>query len=414
MTSTIEYIINDICNQSELDQMTERFVEVFLPTESTRLTTTTTKSNLDSSMNKTTTVQSSKPMNRSAAAIKGECNNALNYGKSINILPKVQQLSQDALGKMKKIESECAQSLGQYKDQFMEILNSTATQLSKSKKLNIKTFNNSIAKSIKDFYERYIVGSREAKTVLDYNANNQYTSGKVALSENSKWTECVNPFYEGDYYYDYDYDNSWSSSRLGRTTGRIVRSKPMKATLLTLVTFAVTMVLTNVVRIYLGGTPGGQFTTSWGLGLFQFFSCLFIAPIVEEPAKMISVKGGYGKHFFFAFNLLEFGGYILMFLHLGTASIGFVIILRAISVIFHAITMKIHQSAQNQGPVKTGIKLGICILLHFMFNAVALKYSFMGIAGVPMLLFAIGFMGVAYGVFAVARKGISAIANRRG
>ena len=405
MTSTIEYIINDICNQSELDQMTKRFVEVFLPTESTRLTTTTTKSNLDSSMNKTTTVQSSKPMNRSAAAIKGECDNALNYGKGINILPTVQQLGRDALGKMKKIETECAQSLGQYKDQFTEILNSTATQLSKSKKLNIKTFNTSIAKSIKDFYDRYIVGSREAKTVLDYNANNQYTSGKVALSENSKWTECVNPFYEGDY---------GNGNSITRTAGRVIRSKPMKATLLTLVTFAVTMVLTNVVRIYLGGTPGGQFTTSWGLGLFQFFSCLFIAPIVEEPAKMISVKGGYGKHFFFAFNLLEFGGYILMFLHLGTASIGFVIILRAISVIFHAITMKIHQSAQNQGPVKTGIKLGICILLHFMFNAVALKYSFMGVAGVPMLLFAIGFMGVAYGVFAVARKGISAIANRRG
>lgn len=405
MTSTIEYIINDICNQSELDQMTERFVEVFLPTESTRLTTTTTKSNLDSSMNKTTTVQSSKPMNRSAAAIKGECTNALNYGKGINILPTVQQLGRDALGKMKKIETECAQSLGQYKDQFTEILNSTATQLSKSKKLNIKTFNTSIAKSIKDFYDRYIVGSREAKAVLDYNANNQYTSGKVALSKNSKWTECVNPFYEGDY---------GNGNPITRTAGRVIRSKPMKATLLTLVTFAVTMVLTNVVRIYLGGTPGGQFTTSWGLGLFQFFSCLFIAPIVEEPAKMISVKGGYGKHFFFAFNLLEFGGYILMFLHLGTASIGFVIILRAISVIFHAITMKIHQSAQNQGPVKTGIKLGICILLHFMFNAVALKYSFMGVAGVPMLLFAIGFMGVAYGVFAVARKGISAIANRRG
>ena len=247
MTSTIEYIINDICNQSELDKMTERFVEVFLPTESTHLTTTTTRSNLDSSMNKTTTVQSSKPMNRSTTAIKGECINALNYGKGINILPKVQQLSQNALGKMKDIENQLSNL--PYLEQLKEGLNSTAMELSKSKKLNIKTFNNSIAKSIKNYYEKYIQTSIEVKQTLDYNANTSYTSGKT-LSENSYWTECVNPFYEGDYY--------GNGNPITRTARRVISSKPMKATLLTLVTFAVTMILTNVVCIYLSGTAGGK------------------------------------------------------------------------------------------------------------------------------------------------------------
>ena len=393
MTSTIEYILTDVQNKEELDKMVDRFTEAYY-------STTTTRSNLDPSMRQqqTTTAQKSN----FATKVKGLCTDALNYGKNINILPKVSRLGEDALNKMRGIESQLSNL--PYLEQLKEGLNATAMELSKSKKLNIKNFNTSIAKAIKEYYERYIQTSNEVKQVLNYNANTPATSGQTNLSEDSYWTECVNPFYEGDYY--------GGGNIVTRTAGRVMRSKPMKATLLTLVTFAVTMVLTNVVRIYLGGTPGGQFTTMWGLGLFQFFSCLFIAPIVEEPAKMISVKGGYGKHFFFAFNLLEFGGYILMFLQLGTASIGFIVILRALSVIFHAITMKIHQSAQNQGPVKTGLKLGICVLLHFMFNAVALKYAFMGVAGVPMLLFAIGFMGVAYGVFAVARKGVSTMTNR--
>ena len=217
---------------------------------------------------------------------------------------------------------------------------------------------------------------------------NNLSTNATRLSEGFQYVECINPLYnlsEGEYQSTF--------------------KKNMKATLLTIVTFVITMLLTNIIRIYLGGSPGGDFPSGWQHGLFTFFSSLILAPIIEEPAKLIAIKGGYGKNFYFAFNFLEFGGYLLMFLMTGGSGLGVFIILRTICAIFHAITMRIMGSG-NKGAVKSTIKLAICILLHFAFNALFIKYAGLigGMAASKVLMFAMGFFGAAFGIFKVFKR----------
>ena len=262
--------------------------------------------------------------------------------------------------------------------------------------------------------------NKDAQSFLNIDYNTDVTKGKKTIqtfSEGMKFTECVNPLYveEGEY-------NLNNLDPASQTLVNTVKSKPVKATLLTLVTFIVTLLLTNVIRIYLGGSPGGDFGTPWQRGLFTFFTSLFLAPIIEEPAKMIAIRGGYGKHFFFAFNFLEFGGYILMFLASGSQGLGIFIVLRAICVIFHAISM-IMMKGGSRGPVSTALKVAFCVLLHFAFNALFLKYAgaLAGLGTGKLLMFAMGFFGVAFGVFKLAKlgaglvkRGVNAMTGRRG
>ena len=360
--------------------MTKEFLETFLPkTEAISMSggNTAQQSKVNSNQIR------AKVTNNILKKVKTEADN-------IDVNPIVDELRRKTLPGVDNLQKQVQGMLGNLTAKACEIWNHTAEELCKSKNI-VKKFSTSFANSMKSISEIINENSK-----AQYFLGNQTTLGSE--SSLSGWTECMNPLYEYNY-----------GSRFVRN---VTTSKTMKGSLLTLVVFGVTMVLTNIIRIQLGGTPAGQFGSIGAQWMFQFFTCLFIAPIIEEPAKMISIKGGYGKHFFFAFNLLEFGGYILMALHLGATAIGPIILARAVAVIFHAITMKIHSTARNQGPVGTTLKTGICILLHFMFNALAMKFAFMGIAGGPALLFIIGFMGVAYGLFSVARKGIRVMTGR--
>lgn len=291
-----------------------------------------------------------------------------------------------------------------------KIMDSTASMM----KLN-QDAQNTISK---DFNNKITKGEAPLQTSNAYELNQlRLTANVMSEGVNLQFTECANPFYY--------MENEYNLSNLDPASQKVVnviKSKPVKATILTLVTFIVTLLITNVIRIYLGGTPGGDFGTPWQQGLFTFFTSLFLAPIIEEPAKMIAIRGGYGKHFFFAFNFLEFGGHLLMFLATGSQGLGVFIILRGICVIFHAISMIIMKRG-GRGPVSTTFKIAFCVLLHFAFNALFLKYAgtLAGLGASQLLMFAMGFFGVAFGVFKVAklggrlvRKGVTAMTGRRG
>ena len=178
--------------------------------------------------------------------------------------------------------------------------------------------------------------------------------------------------------------------------------KTFKATILTVLVFIISLVLTNMIRTYFGGTPGGDFASSAMKAGFLWFTTLILAPILEEPAKLISVKGGYNKHFFFMFNFLEFGLYVMMMVS-GGVSLGVAVLIRSIAVLLHAITNRVLASTKGRGIVNTTFKLAISILLHFIFAALFMKYTVFGIAGNSLLLFVIGFFAAAFGLFVVSK-----------
>ena len=157
-----------------------------------------------------------------------------------------------------------------------------------------------------------------------------------------------------------------------------------------------------MIRTYFGGTPGGDFASSAMKAGFLWFTTLILAPILEEPAKLISVKGGYNKHFFFMFNFLEFGLYVMMMVS-GGVSLGVAVLIRSIAVLLHAITNRVLASTKGRGIVNTTFKLAISILLHFIFAALFMKYTVFGIAGNSLLLFVIGFFAAAFGLFVVSK-----------
>lgn len=206
------------------------------------------------------------------------------------------------------------------------------------------------------------------------------------------YIECENPFYdemllEGDY--------------------QSTTKKNVKATILTIIVFILSLVITNMVRVYFGGTPGGDFTSDAMKNGFMWFTTLLLAPILEEPAKLIAVKGGYGKHFFFTFNFLEFGLYLMMFMAGGVANLGVAVLVRGIAVLMHAFTTRILGASKGKGFASTTFRLAVSMLIHFAFNALFLKYGAFGISGNALLLFAIGFFGVAFGLFLVSKIGKS-------
>lgn len=299
-----------------------------------------------------------------------------------------------------------------------ENITAQATVLAQKTNFSLKKVNKVCGEIFSNLKQRISMMNQVQKQLdpqtQQFNPNNEYTSGKAnysttrysatAMSESelkeeeenlgdlTGYTECVNPFYE------------WGNPYYQSNTKKIG-----KATLLTLMVFILTMLFTNVIRIYFGGTPGGSFSSPGEKAIFQFFASLFIAPILEEPAKMISIRGGYGKHFFFAFNILEFGGYVLLALLSGVSgsALGLYVLIRGVCVLFHALTMKIHASGgNNQSLTKSTIKVAITILLHFIFNALFMKYVGVtgGLVAGKVLMFVIGFFGVAFGIFKIVGK----------
>ena len=422
MDKEVNPISEYICENAELlNSLADRFIDVFLEATSMTTTATTNATTRVNNLNKRVD-NANQSQNNIRSTIRNMLIQSINETRANNGGNNLNNLLETERGQAKEkfttnIQTPSYQYLGDLYPQVVEQCNKVA--LSFKGKIGSKQFNTGIAQIMKFISDQnqlrqqaiqFTNGSeiRNPNTTSDEVKGAESYVFKHTKENGLLFTECINPFYDESLLREDDYGNDYVTG----TVKRVYNSKTGRAVLLTVVTFVVTTVLTNIIRVQLGGTPGGSFAGAWEKGIFDFFSCLILAPIIEEPAKMIAVKGGYGKHFFFAFNFLEFAGYILMFMHLGTASIGFIIILRALAVIFHAITMRIHGSAQGQGAVRTTTKLAICILLHFMFNAIALKYAVLGVAGLPMLMFAIGFMGVAFGVFKLVKKGISSMTGR--
>ena len=375
----VKTISEFICDNSKvLNKLADRYVEILLEQapQGSNLASVTSARNVKSSLMKCYTEEK-----------------ASNNGKMLN--DKINAESSKCARMSQQTERLIVNTFGQDgASRLCEFSNSEASSVSKGKNLTLKRVVNAVCNVVKRFTTENNLRSK---------VQNE-TQKSESISVPKGYVECINPLYnpeierlsESDYY-SYQEKNY----------------KTVKATLLTVVVFVLTMILTNVIRIYFGGTPGGDFSSAAEKGIFSFFSCLIIAPIIEEPAKMISIKGGFGKHFFFMFNLLEFGGYILMFLALGTPGLGVLILFRALAVIMHGLTTRIQMSGGiNQGIFRTTIKLGICILLHFAFNALFLKSSVLGLPANKVCLFAIGFLGVAFGIFKMVQKGVSAMTGR--
>ena len=292
------------------------------------------------------------------------------------------------------IDRATVTALGNYMKQFLE-----SDCVKEGEKLG-KSRNKNLPKELEQAVGRIMRNHTQRKSLVDKAKNvtdNQKSEGtipndyEISSEERERllkegYIECENPFYdqillEGDYQ---------SNTK-----------KTVKATILTIIVFILSMVITNMVRMYFGGTPGGDFASDAMKNGFLWFTTLILAPILEEPAKLISVKGGYSKHFFFTFNFLEFGLYIMMFMAGGVANLGIAILIRGLAVMMHALTTRILGTSKGKGFANTTFKLAISILLHFMFNALFMKFTLFGVGGNSLLLFAIGFFGVAFGLFVV-------------
>lgn len=340
-----------------------------------------------------------------------------NQGLKVNESMKVKEnnLREIAMEQYKEVQN----TIGGPNMAFLrDTITAKASSLAQKTNFNLKKLNNVCGEIFSTLRQRISMMNQVQKQLdpqtQQFNPNNEYTSGKadysttrysaMVMSESelkeeeenlgdlTGYTECVNPFYEwGNSYYQ------GNAKKVG------------KATLLTLMVFILTMLFTNVIRIYFGGTPGGSFSSPGEKAIFQFFASLLIAPILEEPAKMISIRGGYGKHFFFAFNILEFGGHILLALLSGVSgsALGLYVLIRGVCVLFHALSMKIQASGGNRQSLgKSTIKVAITILLHFIFNALFMKYVGVtgGMVASKVLMFVIGFFGVAFGIFKIVGK----------
>ena len=292
-------------------------------------------------------------------------------------------------------ERQAAQILGNYIKKYVEAeCVSEGMRLGKGGRKNLqKEINTSVAKLFRNTNLR-IDMVRKAQQATGTGSTPSKTKEDFTPEERSQYIkegyiECDNIFYkDGNYLTEGDYQSN--------------AKKTAKGTILTILVFIISLVVTNMIRSYFGGTPGGDFASDAMRNGFMWFTCLILAPILEEPAKLISIKGGYGKHFFFAFNFLEFGLYVMMLVS-GGMSIGVAILIRTIAVMMHALTTRILGSTKGRGIGITSFKLAVSILIHFIFNALFLKYMVFGVAGNTILLFIIGFFGVAFGLFLVSK-----------
>lgn len=290
-------------------------------------------------------------------------------------------------------EKAASQILGEYIKKYVESeCVSEGVRLGKGGRKNLqKEINNAVAKLFRNTNLRIdmVRKAQQATGTAPTNSKEDYTPEERSKYLKEGYIECDNIFYkDGLYLSEGDYQSN--------------AKKTAKGTILTILVFIISLLLTNMVRSYFGGTPGGDFASEAMKNGFTWFTCLILAPIIEEPAKLISVKGGYGKHFFFAFNFLEFGLYVMMLVS-GGMSVGVAILIRTVAVMMHALTMRVLGSTKGKGIAMTSFKLAVSILIHFIFNALFLKYMVFGIAGNTILLFIIGFFGVAFGLFLVSK-----------
>jgi len=112
--------------------------------------------------------------------------------------------------------------------------------------------------------------------------------------------------------------------------------------------------------ILFGGTEAAVQTA-------MFITTVFVAPIVEESGKLISVEEKMTGTYFIVFNIGEWLLYI--FNLLGKYSLPQIIMGRILATIMHAICTQIHiESHQNK---TSGVGWGIAVLIHMLWNLIA-------------------------------------------
>lgn len=264
-------------------------------------------------------------------------------------------------------------------------------RIAEKKSLTIQKIKTGVQDILK-WYQETVKARNEVKKTLAVQHNQQYANVNFGESNQPQkdgyWIQCDNPLY--------------GTNLLTEGNGQV--KKIAKATLLMVVTVIVVTILTNALRTFFGGTIGGGFSSRANQVAFLFFSRVVLTPFIEEPAKLISIRGGYGKQFFLAFNMVEFGLYTIMMLGAGV-NLTPIILFRSLAVMMHALTTKL-QSNNTGTAFSKAWRLAISIVLHFIFNAVFLKYMLSGIGSTSnaLLLFAIGFFGIAFGLFAMVKK----------
>ena len=356
----------------EAEQLLVKLTEAIAKTTTTTTTTNTTLNSKKKSVSKI-----SFALKSVVANIKSNENKTNAY---------VQNLSNRAQACINKVNSWyqiMVQTLGRYAEIIRDKACNIGTNIAKAKSFTVKKVSSGVQEILK-WYRDVKNEQTRVSQVIASNNNQNGGYNKVKFGENY-WVQCDNPFY---------------SERLSEAQGQI--KKTAKATLLLVVTFIVVTILTNALRTFFGGTAGGAFTSPANRVAFIFFSRVVLTPFIEEPAKLISIKGGYGKHFFVAFNMVEFGLYTMMLMGLGV-SLTPIILFRGLGVMMHALTTRI-QANSSGTTFSRAWRLAISIIIHFIFNAIFVKFMLFGAPSNALLLFAIGFFGVAFGLFATVKK----------
>ena len=298
-------------------------------------------------------------------------------------LQNINNRAQSAITKLNQMNAIISARLGNLMPQLTNLCDSSGSDMANKKAFNVKNLRTKVVNVMKKVNES-MTELYKAKDVLAYQRTQNYDKSEKTTKTEGYYVECPNPFYEME---------------LLEGNGQV--KKTAKATILLLVTFIVVTIVTNALRTFFGGTPGGDFSSPANKVAFLLFSRVIITPFIEEPAKLISIRGGYGKQFFLAFNMVEFGLYTIMMM--GGVSLTPIILFRSVAVMMHALTTRI-QANSSGSTFSRAWRLAISIVIHFIYNAVFLKFMIMGVPSNTLLLFAIGFFGIAFGLFALVKK----------
>lgn len=122
------------------------------------------------------------------------------------------------------------------------------------------------------------------------------------------------------------------------------------------------------------GFNGLSLSGDQALTLAFALTAVFVAPLVEETAKFIAIKGKFGSEFLAVFNFFEAYSYIVRTVMAMGMDILFPIILtRLVTVVFHYSLAQIQVDYINRGKDKQGLLFAM--IFHGIWNALAVMPS---------------------------------------
>lgn len=137
-------------------------------------------------------------------------------------------------------------------------------------------------------------------------------------------------------------------------------------------------VIATVVVINLGFVGQAAFS------IIIRLSIVIIGPMVEEFAKMKSIKGKYGKQFFILFNAIEFSQYVISLTSAGFPLL-LAVVVRLIAIAMHFTTTMVHGYFAKRRDLRVSDKdkkmetlkgYTIGTLIHSIWNYIAIMNAF--------------------------------------